>query len=126
MPSNTRRKTNTVVTLGVPELLHLMEGDCLMGGGCALCDPREHAPGVLRVEHARRIWENQRHELLAQWYSRLESRGEPGRFFPTFAEIVFDGAELPAFNAKWPPRVRERWQILAGGLLSHEQAQREP
>lgn len=124
MPTNVRRRAHTQVTLGLPELVHLMTGDCLLSGGCALCDEvSPDAPGALRIAQAQAIWNNQHAVLLATWHARLEARGEPGSFFPCFAEVVLDGVDFPALNPAWPAVVQERWHVIASNLYSHAQAQ---
>lgn len=111
--------------LSGPADLHLLTGCCLVG--CELCS-RQRAfcpPGVeaytLKPE-GRRAWEKHRERLLSLW---RDPEGEPtgagfsgggyrglGRWFPCFAEVVYDGKPWPKRDKKWPTAIKILWEAL--------------
>lgn len=113
MPTNVKRTRRAMVAIDGFELCHLMLGDCLVGGGCGLCDQEGDeptAPRILRLGYARDLWAHQRDDLLAQWGRWLDQRGEPGTFHPTFAQVLFDHAGMQEIaSPDWPEVVKRRY-----------------
>ena len=79
-------------------------------------------PGIIAwtfKDFARETWLRHREELLEIWrqkpagarqagFEAAANRGY-GAWFPCFAEVVFDGAEWPAKNPRWPTEVKKAW-----------------
>jgi hypothetical protein len=121
MPSNKRISRREEFAVGGIELVHLMEGCCLIGGGCGLCDHIDAMTWVLRIDFARQVWEQQREALLAAWWGRCDERGEPGASsVPTFAEILFDGAVMPRLDPAWPAILQRRHFTISTSLAMLE------
>jgi hypothetical protein len=129
MPTKRTRRTHMQIAIGGTERFHLMVGDCLMGGGCVLCDGAGAAS--LQMDFAREVWEHHREALLADWNKPQESdwykrRDETYGFgwlgIPAFAEIVFDGRELPTLNPQWPEAAKNHYRQIVSNLGALEAA----
>jgi hypothetical protein len=135
MPTKRTRRTHMQIAIGGCERFHLMIGDCLMGAGCVLCDvvgdPTSLCPRVLQMDFASGVWEHHREALLADWnkpqdrdwYKRRdETYGFGWLGIPAFAEIVFDGRELPTLNSQWPEAAKNHYQSIVSNVGALEAA----
>lgn len=141
MPRKPWRVKGAKGTLHGPTELHLLTGCCLLGGGCQVCHgnmAKAHGlpPWSLR-EGARETWERHRERLLAVWndpagrqpkasgFSAEAMRGAGRLGVPCFAELVFDGAPLPALTRAWPADVQKAWRTVRDEYRSITRSTRE-
>ena len=135
MPTKRTRRTHKQIAIGGCERFHLMVGDCLMGAGCVLCDvvgaSTSPCPRVLQMDLAREVWALHREALLTDWnkpqdrdwYKRLdETYGFGWLGIPAFAEIVFDGKELPTPDPRWPEAAKNHYRSIASNVDALEAA----
>jgi hypothetical protein len=124
MPYRYAKRFREQVPLSGQAVVHLLQGDCLIAGGCELCrqvaDNDSDLPRVLNMERTREVWGPNRDELLGRWYRELDELGSPG--WPCFAECLLDGMELPPVSRKWPERAQRlhrhvEWNLFA--LVEH-------
>jgi hypothetical protein len=125
------RKTKGGVKLSGPSQMHLLEGCCLMG--CQVCAGARAIAGLRMLDAwtleptARATWERNRESLLEIWrdpaghqpgtsnFSAEHSRGT-GRYFPCFAEVIFDSAPWPKLNRSWPKAAKRFWENIDDAL----------
>lgn len=110
--------------------LHLLVGCCFCGckacygpAGIAKSGGKE---GYAMNENARELWRRHRNALLLVWLDPdamptgggFSAKGQAGcgRWFPCFAEVVFDGAAWPRKSAKWPPVVKHIYDHVSDQL----------
>jgi hypothetical protein len=134
MPTKRTRRTHIQIAVGGCERYHLMVGDCLMGGGCVLCDagdPASSCPRVLQMDLGREVWEHHRESLLddwnrpqeCDWYKRRDDTYGFGWLgIPAFAEIVFDGRRLPSPDPQWPEAAKNHYRYIAANVDALEAA----
>ena len=110
-----RRMMREPTELGCARI-HLTQGCCLITGGCPACnDPDGHEPRwQIDYPRANALWRVHRAELTAEWAARLDALGGPG--LPAFGALMFDGAELPEDDPRWPEKMREMRNHLALAL----------
>lgn len=115
---NIRRVARVFSEINGITRFHLLYGDCLIAGGCEVCDQIADddaaLPRPLRIARARQLWAANRESLLGEWGTILEDHQAP--WFPPFAQCLIDGAPLPEPHVFWGERAKVLHSHVAAAL----------
>lgn len=108
MPSPKYTSREAAFSFSRLHALHLSLGDCLLAGygkseRSCLCGLRDE-DGEFLAEVAQHLWSKHKRAVLKE-HGKLP--------FPTFAEVVLGGAELPKPSATWTDTERGAYAIVA-------------
>lgn len=100
--------------------------------GCQVCSgppgiaQAQGLPGWQFNKNAARLWRLHRERILEIWRDPVamptctgfdaEAGRGAGRYFPCFAEVVFDGAAWPKLDRSWPPMMKKIWKYINDDL----------